>query len=432
VQQEVRLELGGAPHGLLGALVAGDAALPAQPLPAGAMLQLRLAADVPGLLAALKALQQTDHLPIDLDDELAAAIGKACTGGLAIAVGAPAPGGVLPRLWLSFGVRDARVLDDLVAKAIAELPRCQWKRMQLEGADCTSLTLTDLPPAFTPTFCVVDSVLTIADSPASLRALLQSRKAGAPPALDVGDAPLPKGDGEPLAFELRGDEVAAYRALCFAWLPPFELMATNPLTKPLLHRGDLPPVDVVARHLGRSRGTLRREGNTFVYRSCGAAGGPLLHAVLAAWSPLLSGVWPIPLLQVADRVATDVARERLLRVGKLLQRWQSEKKPAPATLAELYAQGQLADDALYVPGDDKAEVVTFPGADGAMHRAKCSFRYAPAGVDIEADKGTAKVVLVERAQRPYSRFMVGSNGALVTAYGSGSKTIDELMTTKKE
>src|SRR5262249_36191654 len=152
--------------------------------------------------------------------------------------------------------------------------------------------------------------LTIAETPASLRALLQRRKAGAPPALDVGDALLPKGQGEPLAgFDLRSDEVAAYRAMRDAWLPPFELMAMNPETKPLLRRGDMPPVDVVRRHLGMSRGTLRREGNTLVYRSCGAAGGPLLHAALAAWTPMASGVWPIPLLQLADQLARDVARE---------------------------------------------------------------------------------------------------------------------------
>src|SRR5262249_19008283 len=149
------------------------------------------------------------------------------------------------------------------------------------------------------------------------------------------------------------------------------------------------------RYLGASRGTLRREGNTLVYRSCGAAGGPLLHAALAAWAPIASGVWPIPLLQLADQLAREVARERMLRVGKLLERWRGEKQPAPATLAELYAQGHLADDALYVPGDEGAEVVAFTGADGAPHRAKSSFRYAPAGVDVDLGNRTARVVLIE-------------------------------------
>jgi hypothetical protein len=434
VQQEVRLELGSAPHGLIGALVTGDAALPAQPLPAGAMLQLRLAVDVPGLLAALKTLAHTDGLPTDLEDELAAAIGKACTGGLALGVGAPAPGGVLPRVWLSLGVRDARALDALLAMFRPQPPLCQSKTVQLEGIDCTALTVKGLPPALTPTFCFVDSMLTIAESPASLRALLQSRKAGAPPALDVGKAPLPKGEGEPLAtFDLRSDEVEAYRALRDAWLPLFELMGMNPEMKPLLRRGDMPPVDVVAKHLGASRGTLRRQGNTLVYRSCGTAGGPLLHAALAAWAPIMSGVWPVPLLSAADRIARDVARERLLRLGKVQERWRNEKQPAPATLAELYAQGNLADDALHVPGDDAAEVVAFTGADGAAHRARCSFRYAPAGVDVDLGNRTARIVLIERAPRPFGRLMLGANGETIPTYGAvSSRPIDYMLPAKKK
>jgi hypothetical protein len=50
ILDEIEVELADEPKGLVGALLAGKAALPAQPLPAGALAQLRCGVDLPMLL----------------------------------------------------------------------------------------------------------------------------------------------------------------------------------------------------------------------------------------------------------------------------------------------------------------------------------------------------------------------------------------------
>jgi hypothetical protein len=280
---------------------------------------------------------------------------------------------------------------------------------------------------------VRDSVLTIAESAASLRAQLKAANGHAPPALDVGSAPLPAGDGELVAgFEVRADEVALYRALRDVWLPLYALTRAPGGQRPLCARDALPPVEVAARHLGKVRGVLRRRGNALVYQSTGTAGGPVALALLAAWGPMFSGSWPIDLLGETSRLADQVMAKKLAAVTALLERWQQEKRALPATLAELYAQGHFADDALLMPADDAAEAVTLAGAGGGKRTARSSFAYVPAGVEIDVGPGPTRVVLIARAPRDYGRLMVGADGAVCRCYGdASSQPLDELLAGKK-
>src|SRR5215207_2698897 len=78
-----------------------------------------------------------------------------------------------------------------------------------EGVSCTVAALPGAPAALTPSWCTLEGVLHVAESPASLRAFLQARK-------DAGDA-LP-------SFDLRLDEQALYRTFHAVWLPLLRLV----------------------------------------------------------------------------------------------------------------------------------------------------------------------------------------------------------------
>src|SRR5262245_7488164 len=136
ILDEIEVELVDEPKGLVGALLAGKAALPAQPLPAGALAQLRCGVDLPMLFESAQTAGLGELAP----EQLTKLARSALTGGVAIGVCAPAPGGVIPRLYLSLGIADDKAAGELLA-FLAQGRKT--KEVTYEDVPCTVLELPD-------------------------------------------------------------------------------------------------------------------------------------------------------------------------------------------------------------------------------------------------------------------------------------------------
>ncbi|MCA8978254.1 MAG: hypothetical protein KDC98_26235, partial [Planctomycetes bacterium] len=115
---EVEVGFSGEAGGLVGALLNHAAPLPAQALPDGALVQLRTAIDFKTAIATIREAAR-DDLP--LSEEHENGIVAALTGGVAFAVSAPAPGGLIPRLFLTLGIADEERARGLVDAVLAPL-----------------------------------------------------------------------------------------------------------------------------------------------------------------------------------------------------------------------------------------------------------------------------------------------------------------------
>jgi hypothetical protein len=326
-------------------------------------------------------------------------------------------------MYLTMRIADAAALERLLAKLLpAGLPR---KEVTYEGTACTVLTPPGMPQAIQPTFCRRDGLLHVAESPLSMRAFLKAQKEGVV-AMDTGSAPLPQGPGEVQpGFDLRCDEVAMYRAFREVWLPLYSLSlaAAGPgnSTPPLLRREEMPEVDVVAKHLGKSRGMLRKVEQRFVIQHLGALGGPELAALAMTWGPILSGFfhhdWSI------DDLENQIARKKLEDVWPVLEAWKKDKGSWPGRLGDLFANRKLAADALLLPGDEGAEPVELAAGDDRKIRS--SFRYFPE--PVKAGEGEGRMLLIAIAGRSYRRAMLGDDGSLPDVWGEDSlKPIDKF------
>ncbi|MBK8098881.1 MAG: hypothetical protein IPK26_17345 [Planctomycetes bacterium] len=406
---ELQIDIDGEPKGIFAGLLTGKAALPAQPLPAGALLQCRLAVDVPALLEALVAL--SDGL-LSIPDELAKDLTAALDGGLALGVAAPAPGGVLPRLFLSARVADAAALERVLAATRSDGKGVEIRSQAIENQPCTVWKLGDLPPAMQPTVCIRDGTLHLTESPTSMRALLQQLATGAT-AMSVGAAPLPAGPTEPLRnFEIALDAGAAYRAFHDIWLPLWELSPAAGQDPPLLTRADLPEPEVVADHLPQSRGILRRTPEGWLLQHQGPIGGVMLAAAAITYGPLLS-TW-VHEDSTSESLTRAIAKNKLDAAFLVLEAWRKEHGSLPATLAELFAAGKLVDEALLLPGDPLAEEVPVPGRAKPV---RSSFRWFPKGVDVEG----AKVLLIGIAPMRWRRPMLAEDGSQPDTWGEESR-----------
>jgi hypothetical protein len=418
ILDEIEVEFVDEPKGLVGALLAGKAALPAQPLPAGALTQLRCGVDLPMLLECAR----TAGLGEVVSEQLAKLVPTALTGGVAIGVCAPAPGGMIPRLYLSLGIADEKAAGELLA-ALTQ-GSAKTKEVTYEDVPCTVLELPGAPPALQPTWCRVGAVLHVAESPLSMRAFLKARAQGGnagggtgAEAMDVGDAPLPQGAGEVLpTFDVRCDEQQLYLTFHKVWLPLLMLVADRGEAKPLVGAQEMPSPDVVLPHLGKSRGVLRRDGKVFRLQQLGALGGVEAAAVAMTWGPFLSGLfhgdWTL------EQVESAVARHQLQAVWAALETFQTNNKRWPNDLAELFADKKLPVDALLMPGDGKAEVVVLPAGD--TRTVKTSFRYFKDGVEVNAGGNQQKMLLIAIAPRRYARPMLSVDGAIPEIWGEDS------------
>jgi len=377
LQDDIALALTGRPGGVLGALLDGIAPLVDQPLPEHGLLQLRCAFDVAELTAAIDELLALGDAPTLADTGIAEDLKQAWTGGMALAIARPAPGGLMPRLYASFGIADAQAFGRLIAR-LRELPELQPKDVKYEGRPCVQLRIDGAPAALQPSYCLQDGVVHFAESGLSLRALLKAQANGTPPALDVGDAPRPEGPGAALpGFDLRFDGAAIHAAIHELWLPlGSSMLGTGASGQPLVPMAEMPEPEVVTRHLRPGRGVLRRSPDQVVLGMSGTAGGPELHVLLAAYGPLLSGPMTQSWSWQTDALRYDLAHVQLQAVHAALTRFRERTGKAPASFGELLASGDLADASLLLlPGDDSAEPVLHDGREVA----RTSFAYFPDG-----------------------------------------------------
>jgi hypothetical protein len=408
VLDELEVEANGEPRGIVGALLTGKGTPPAQPLPDRALAQLRCSVDVAMLLDGIAGAAGGGGMP----DELRATFQAAFPGGIAIGVCAPAPGGVLPRVIVSLAIGDA----DAVTKVIDELARARMPRTEFtcEGVPCVALKVDDLPQGLQPAWCRVDGVLHVAESAASLRALLKARAAAAPPAMDVGDAPLPEGAGDAVpGFELRYDAAALYGAFHAHWLPLLNLIPGDVGRHALVRADELPEPDAVAALLGQGRALLRRNGTTWTLQQLGPLGGVHTTALAFTWAPLLSA-------SIAEEWSTQqlerhVASAQLAPVWTELEAFREKHQRWPRDLGELFTATKLPADALLLPGDTNAEPVALPAGDARTIRS--SFRWFAPPVQANVDGGDVALLLVGITPRPAFRPMLTDKGDVPQTWG---------------
>lgn len=409
VLEEFELAFTDQPVGLAPALWGGSAPLPKQALPEGAMLQLRVAVDLPKVLALLGELGADVALPPPIVE----ALQKSLTGGIALGVSAPPKGGLVPRLCATLGVADAAALQDALKQFLP--PQLKTKQLQLEGVDCTTLQLDELPPALQPTWCVVDGQLFVAESVNSLRDHLRAQKTGAE-AMAIGDAPVAEGAGTPMtSVDLRADLAAAYAAFHTTWLPLYELAeaASSMGGKALVMRKDMPEPEAVGKHLGAVRGVMRQTAHGYVLQFQGPVGGPLAASFAATYGPILSGSMHRDYrteqkeLQIAQHLATEVW-PKFEAFQKANGRW-------PKDLAELFVDQKLAADALLIPGDEEAEAVAMPAGDARTVRS--SFHYHPDAPVRVLEGNDEKVLLSSVRVLGWQRVSLTTKGEAKTTYG---------------
>jgi len=175
----------------------------------------------------------------------------------------------------------------------------------------------------------------------------------------------------------------------------------------------MPSPEAVARHVGKSRGILRKDGQRYTVQHLGALGGPEAAALAMTWGPIVSGSfhqdWG------TEDLATNIARHKLETVWPALETYQREKGSWPATLGDLFAAGRLPVDALLVPGDDAAEAVALSAGDSRT--VKSSFRYFPKPVKV----GDGEMLLIAIAPCRYHRAMLTIDGNVPETWGEESR-----------
>ena len=409
ILDELELQLGDTPSGLIGALLTGTAALPSQDLPNGALAQVRFAIDLRLLLETLPPLPGVG-LRGNVGDDLL----KACTGGIALGVCAPAPGGVLPRVFLSLGIHDEQALDRVLQALPAEM---QQPPVTYEGVACIPLRVPDLPAGMQPVLCRRDGVLHIAESGLSMRAFLKAQPGGAG-AMDVGDAPPPSAGDEVLpTFDLRADEAALYRAFHRHWLPLCKLLPGNAIDRALLTAAEMPEPDDIAPLLGKTRGVLVRNGKRYTFRQLGNLGGLHTAALAMAFGPLLSATFQQDHFEML--LVHNLAAQQLQRVWPKFEAFQRAKGRWPQDLAELFAaHPELPADALLLPGEPNSEPVALAAGDARAVRS--SFRYFPVPIALDLRGEAHRLLLVAITPRLWGRPMLSDIGAVPDVDGDES------------
>lgn len=412
---ELSLELPDRPGGLLGALLDGVAPPVAQPLPERALLQLRLAFDVGTALAAVDDLLTVAELPTLGELGLVDDLRLAWTGGVALALVRPAPGGLVPRLYASVGIVDHDALGRLLAR-LETAGEFQRKDVTYEGQPSVQLRIDGAPPALQPSYCVQRDAVHFAESGISLRALLKAQKNGAPPLLSVGDAPRPGGEGAIVpGVELRFDGAEIHAALHELWLPLAEATAAfGSDAAPLVARADLPEPEIVAPHLRKGRGVLRRGPDRVTLAMSGTAGGPELHALLFAYGSLLSGPMTGSWRWQTDELLRDVARLQLPRLHAAVEAFAQRTGKPPASFGELLAGGDLDDPRLLVlPGDTATQAVEHDGKE----IARTSFVYHPDGKKTEVNGEEVVVRFAILSPLGWQSLVLDTSGTLHDVWG---------------
>jgi hypothetical protein len=416
VRDTLSLQVRGEPQGLLAALVAGMAPLPAQPLPPGALAQVRFALDVPILLAtvdaALRQLGRPTLAELDLTDDLR----RAWSGGVALGVGKPGPGFLAPRLFATFGIVDHAAADRLLARLRA-MHAGAWKDQALDGLACQLWRLTGPAAAIQLAFARHGDALHVTDSAGSMRAL--ARMFGGPPVMDVGGCKPPAGPGRPIAnLELRYDAAALYGVADRVWLTLLRSTLGVHISfgedgpervLPLLAAFDLPEAATVQAFLTPGRALLRRDDDGLTLTMAGAVGGPLPALLLATWPGALCMPW-LQERRIADELLVSaLAQARLRAVQVALSRFEARVGRSPNDLGELLAGGDLADASLLVaPRGEPTEPVVQDGKE----LGRSSYRYYPTGLTVDRHGDVCQARLVALRRTSWQRLMLATDGTV--------------------
>ena len=425
LRDELTLEFGEA-AGLPAALIHAAAPLVDQTLPEDGLMQLRCSFDVRELVAVADELLEQSDMQTLKQLGIADDLHKAWTGGVAIAIGAPPKGGLVPRVFASFGIVDAAALERLLTRLTKE-PWLERKDVAYEEQACVQLKLPGAPPALTPTWCVRDGTIHFAESGTSMRAMLKAIAANAPAALDVGDAPRPDGKGAIVpGFDLRYDGAAIYAALRDTWLPALELsqsLGPEGGPKALLSRDDLPEAGAIAEHLVRGRGILRQHPDRLVLAMSGTAGGPALLTLLTMFGPLSSTIaqsWQWN----SDAIAQQISRKRLAQLHDAIEAFTKRTGKRPDSLADLIGTEITDVKVLAVEGLKLTEPVLRDGKEIAVS----SFRYFPDGVKLSPSGDEVLLRLIAIQATAWQRIAMDKDGNVHEGWGDfASKPLDELV-----
>lgn len=424
--EELRLKSDGPPSGLLAALVLGMAPPPEQPLPERTLLQLRCSFDVPKLVEGIDSLLQLAELPTLTELDLVSDLRSAFPGGVALGVARPAPGSLVPRLYLSLGIGDQAAAERLLAR-LQELLDLETRSLELDGRPCTQLRLDGLPAALQPTWAFDHSVLHVAESGLSLRALWKAK--GRP----FGDlkAPRPIGKGALPGFELQWHAGEIHAALAEIWLPLYEktvLGNDNAAAKGTVPTADMPEARLVLEHLGLGRGVLRRDGHDLVLAMLGPTGGPEMQALISAWGPMISGQLADQWRWLRSNTEQELGKAQLAKVHQALVAFEKRTGKRPVTLGELVQGGDLGDASLLLlPGDTQAEPVLHDGKEVA----KSSFRYFANGVEVTPEGDKVQAVLIALRGTDWRRLAMDREGTVHEGWGEFAQgTVDELLQRK--
>ncbi|MBL8749317.1 MAG: hypothetical protein JNK78_09155 [Planctomycetes bacterium] len=417
------------PTGLIGALVHASAPLVDQRLPEQALLQVRCAFDVRETIAAVDHLLVAAELPTLNELHVAEDLNRAWSGGVTLAITRPGLGALVPRLYATFGIVDEDAATRLLER-LGRLPGLQPKAAQVEQRACVHLRIPGAPAGFQPAFCRGDGVVHFAESMNSLRAQLKAEAIGAPRVLEVGAAKVPDGKGAPLPnFDLRFDGPAIHAALHEVWLPLANTFGISfgPM-KPLMTIAQMPEAEVVAEHLGRGRGAIRRLPDRLVLACEGVLGGPLLQTFAVALGPVIATRSNATWAWEIDEVKGRTVAAKLRALHDAIEAFRKRTGARPVSLAELAESPDLPDRGLMLVGNDAlAEPLIVNGKE----IGKTSFRYYRDGLKASPQGQEMRVQLVAISPMQWRRHAIAIDGTPVEGWGDfASQTIDEIDGTK--
>jgi hypothetical protein len=388
-------EMAKGPKGLLASWLDARAPLPAHPQVADAMLQVGFSLDLNRFDHALtdveKALAKGEKAPKqDAFRKLVPELAKALTGGISFQVSGPGKGSVVPRLSLSAGIADHVALDALLMRARKELEGIEFDDRETEGVKWTSVKIPNNPGTMVPTFAVLGDVFVLAESPATIKAMIRAVQDKAPSAMPTEGAPAVAASGEVRpGLDVRYDVGAIWRVLQKHYLPIVQLFAGQGMMQsgirgePLLEQGDLPEAAVIAPHLGLGRGGLAVIDGGVLMTSASSLGDPSWAALASIMLPMLPSILGMSLDAEAGQLQGRIGEARLKKVHQALATWRASfggGKSLPRSLGELWSRGLLdGDDALLVPGASEPQKFEYEDADGAVKKVASSFRYVPDG-----------------------------------------------------
>jgi hypothetical protein len=394
VRESLFVETAGEPGGLLGAWLGATAALPAHPQVDDALLQVGFALDLSRLGAAMKAMREAaadeGDEPAEPDEfeQMIPELQKALSGGISLQVSGPAVGSMVPRMSLALGVADRQALEALIGRARTKFPELGFEQRDTDGVSWTCVKIPNSPSAFVPSFAFLGDAFVLAESPATLRAMIRGRDGA--PAMPVEGAPCATPLGDPLpALEVRYDGAAIWRVMQERYLPAVKLLLAQarlsggPDFTPLLDAREMPDLEPFGAGLGLGRGGLSRAEGGYVWSAAGSFGDPLSTAMMTTVVPLSPTLIGMALDAATGEVQGNIGAARLKKVHEALGTFRTSfgnGSTLPKELGELFARGLLDDEnALLVPGDADPTAVEYEDLDGEIQEVKSSFRYSPEG-----------------------------------------------------